>query len=98
MAIAGMNVRDGLDGSVYSAEHRKLSRQLESLREQRDEVKAQELRSRQLREHVAEFARVAETVDQFDGDLFVRLVERVVVKGKAVVFGMKTGIEIRRKV
>lgn len=38
-----------------------------------------------------------ETIDQFDGDLFVRLVDRVVVKGKALAFGLKTGVEIREK-
>ncbi len=37
-------------------------------------------------------------VEQFDRDLFVRLMERVVVKEKAVVFGMKTDAEIRSRV
>ncbi len=95
MAIARMNVWEGINGGVYSEEHRKLSRELEGLRKQRDEVKAQELRNRQLRDHLAEFATLTETIDQFDGDLFLRLVERVVVKGKEVVFGLKTGLSVR---
>ncbi len=82
MAIARLNVREGVHGGVYSKEHRTLARQLEALRERRDEVKAQELRSGQLREHLAEFATFTETIDQFDGDLFVRLVERVVIETK----------------
>ena len=41
---------------------------------------------------------LTEAIGQFDGDLFVRLVERVVVRGKAVVFRMKTGVEICGKV
>lgn len=60
--------------------------------------KRRSLRSSQLRVHLAEKATLTETVGQFDGDLFVRLVNRVVVEGKAVVFQMKVGIEIRRKV
>lgn len=56
MSIARINVREGINGGVYSEEHRTLSRQLEGLRKQRDEVKSQELRSRQLRDHLAEFA------------------------------------------
>ena len=58
----------------------------------------QEVRSKQFREHLAEFSALTETVDQFDGYLFVRLVERVVVKAKHVVFGLNKGIEISEKV
>ena len=99
MAIARMNVREGINGGVYSEEHRTLSRQLEGLREQRDEVKAQELRSRQLRDHLAEFATLTETIDQFDGDLFVRLVERTVVEAKMkLTFVFRTGMALTVRV
>lgn len=99
MAIARVHVRGGIDGGVYSDEQRQVAGELERLRGRRQAVKEQELRSLRLREHLKEFAALTETVDGFDEGLFVRLVERVVVgSGGRLVFGFKTGVEVRGRI
>ncbi len=94
MVVARMRARDGIEEAVYAKEHKRLSMELEELRRRREKVKEDVVRHRQLQEYLKDAQSLTEVVTEFDGALFMRLVERVLVKAKGLVFEMKTGVKI----
>jgi len=100
MILVRVNARNGLDTQVYSKEYLKLSAELDTYRERRQKLKEQEagrvLQLDRLKE-LKEYLRGTDiAIEKFDGELFGKLIEKVIVRSLVeVTFVFKTGVEVR---
>jgi hypothetical protein len=100
MTLVRVNARTGLDTQVYSNEYLKFSAELDTYRDRRQKLKEQEagrvLQLDRLKE-LKEYLRGTDTsVDKFDGGLFSKLVDKVIVRSLVeVTFVFKTGVEVK---
>lgn len=100
MILVRVNARNGLDTQVYSKEYLKLSAELDTYRERRQKLKEQEsgrvLQIDRIKE-LKEYLQGKDTaIEKFDGELFSRLIEKVIVRSLVeVTFVFKTGVEVR---
>jgi len=100
MTLVRVNARTGLDTQVYSKEYLKLSAELDTYRNRRQKLKEQEagrvLQLDRLKE-LKEYLRGTDTsVDKFDGELFGKLIDKVIVRSLVeVTFVFKTGVEVK---
>lgn len=100
MTLVRVNARNGLDTQVYSKEYLKLSAELDTYRDRRQKVKKQEAGRVLQVDRIKEFKEYLQgkdtAVDKFDGELFGRLIEKVIVRSMIeVTFVFKTGVEVK---
>lgn len=98
MTLVRLNAKTGLDASLYSNEYAKVSAEIELFRERRQKLKEQtamdSLRIERIKELKAFLKDNDSVLDKFDGDLFGRLIEKVIVTSLIeVTFVFKTGVE-----
>lgn len=95
-----LNAKTGLDASLYSNEYAKVSGEIELFRARRQKLKEQTAQDTLQIERIKElktFLKESDSVlERFDGDVFGRLIEKVIVTSLVeVTFVFKTGVEVR---
>ena len=100
MTLVRLNARTGLDASVYSDEYAKVSAEIELFRERRQKLKEEtaqdSLRIDRIKGLKAYLMDNDSVLERFDGMLFGRLIDKVMVTSLVeVTFVFKTGVELR---
>lgn len=100
MTLVRLNARTGLDASVYSGEYAKMSAEIELFRERRQKLKEETAKDSLRVERIKELKAFMQDSDvmmaKFDGELFGRLIEKVIVTSLVEVsYLFKTGVEVR---
>lgn len=100
MGLVRLNVRAGTGTSAYEAEYMRVSEEMEQIRERKAIIEEAELSQRLKQSRIDEMRKYLHSTDtplaKFDGALFRRLVEKVIIHSLVeATFIFRSGIELR---